>query len=508
MFYGMPIHIIRDVALTIRSFYKRITDFVRYRQATRDMNARYPDANAEEIAREDVCIICREELHPWSPQSNQNEQGEGNEQNAPASASPDERSRPKKLPCGHILHFACLRSWLERQQICPTCRRPVLVPDAGARTQGPPILHQQDRANPPGTGAQPAVHGQGPNAPLQQNVYQLGPLRIAFGVRRGAPGAQQNNQATASEQEPRAQGADHASRRGLLNRQNLQPRAAPSSSSARISNQLQQIEHQLSREVHELRLQTQQLHLVRALHGELNRLRNFQLGTGVGSAIGLSQASQLPRYSGLPPQIQPTGVAYTGGQQSQILRPNNQHVPTGMVLPEGWTLLPLRQLSANTSEPSQGEPPGGSVLTATASTSAAPISDQNNQEYPNEGDHVAQPHRRLDHSHGTTALPSPATGTTPLPNDPPTPAASTRPIRQDPSTSLPRAESSALPQWGSSTPPLDGQANHDSRVSKMAEPGVESSQASVTSSEGPSATSVQKGKGKATTVEDSVDDVD
>ena len=27
---------------------------------------------------------------------------------------------PKKLPCGHIFHFQCLRSWLERQQSCPT----------------------------------------------------------------------------------------------------------------------------------------------------------------------------------------------------------------------------------------------------------------------------------------------------------------------------------------------------------------------------------------------------
>ena len=33
------------------------------------MNARYPDATSEEVAREDVCIICREEMRPWQ-QSN------------------------------------------------------------------------------------------------------------------------------------------------------------------------------------------------------------------------------------------------------------------------------------------------------------------------------------------------------------------------------------------------------------------------------------------------------
>ena len=121
----------RDVFLTLRSFIKRITDFMRYRRATRDMNQRYPDASAEEVAREEVCIICREEMQPW-PGNEQNQHAEGarpdaaNNGNAVA-ARLDERSRPKKLPCGHILHFGCLRSWLERQQICPTCRRPVMV---------------------------------------------------------------------------------------------------------------------------------------------------------------------------------------------------------------------------------------------------------------------------------------------------------------------------------------------------------------------------------------------
>ena len=32
----------------------------------------------------------------------------------------------KKLPCGHIFHKACLRSWFQRQQTCPTCRLDVL----------------------------------------------------------------------------------------------------------------------------------------------------------------------------------------------------------------------------------------------------------------------------------------------------------------------------------------------------------------------------------------------
>ena len=51
------------------------------------MNTWYPDATEEELANSDnVCIICREEMQ------------------APST---------KKLPCGHIFHKNCLRSWFQ-----------------------------------------------------------------------------------------------------------------------------------------------------------------------------------------------------------------------------------------------------------------------------------------------------------------------------------------------------------------------------------------------------------
>jgi E3 ubiquitin-protein ligase synoviolin len=139
-FYGLPIHILRDVVVTIRSFARRIMDFMRYRNATRDMHQRYPDATAEEVSREDVCIICREEMIPLQPAQPQpqpqpaaNAAGEPAPRPVPGTQRVPDRLRPKKLPCGHILHFSCLRSWLERQQNCPTCRRPVVTTQ---RTRG------------------------------------------------------------------------------------------------------------------------------------------------------------------------------------------------------------------------------------------------------------------------------------------------------------------------------------------------------------------------------------
>lgn len=42
----------------------------------------------------------------------------------------------KKLICGHLFHMHCLRSWLERQHTCPTCRAPVVPPENGTTTAG------------------------------------------------------------------------------------------------------------------------------------------------------------------------------------------------------------------------------------------------------------------------------------------------------------------------------------------------------------------------------------
>jgi len=98
MHYGVPFHLIRDLYHSFFSFVNRLNDMIKYRRATANMNERYPDATVEELdATDRVCIICREEMDSG-----------------------------KKLPCGHIFHFNCLRSWLERQQSCPTCRTTVL----------------------------------------------------------------------------------------------------------------------------------------------------------------------------------------------------------------------------------------------------------------------------------------------------------------------------------------------------------------------------------------------
>ncbi|KAG6398872.1 hypothetical protein SASPL_140343 [Salvia splendens] len=108
MNYGVPLHLIRELYETFRNFKIRIADYLRYRKITSNMNDRFPDATSEEINSSDAtCIICREEM-----------------------------TTAKKLLCGHLFHVHCLRSWLERQNTCPTCRAPVVPPEHGMSTTG------------------------------------------------------------------------------------------------------------------------------------------------------------------------------------------------------------------------------------------------------------------------------------------------------------------------------------------------------------------------------------
>lgn len=118
--YTLPLFAVRPMYLTMRAFKKAFNDVVLSRRAIHNMDTLYPDATAEELANTDnVCIICREEMA--------------------ASAT-------KKLPCNHIFHRNCLRSWFQRQQTCPTCRLDVLraAPAPGPQAQPPQaVFHQQ-----------------------------------------------------------------------------------------------------------------------------------------------------------------------------------------------------------------------------------------------------------------------------------------------------------------------------------------------------------------------------
>lgn len=147
--YTLPLFAFRPMYYTMRSFKKAFNDVILSRRAIRNMNTLYPDATPEELAAADnVCIICREEM---------------------VTAS-------KKLPCNHIFHTSCLRSWFQRQQTCPTCRLNILrTPTTNVQNPAAPQAGQAQAQQPQG-----APVGGPPQPPGGVNPFQ--PLLGAAGV--------------------------------------------------------------------------------------------------------------------------------------------------------------------------------------------------------------------------------------------------------------------------------------------------------------------------------------
>jgi E3 ubiquitin-protein ligase synoviolin len=362
VFYGLPIHIMRDVFLTCRSFIKRISDFIKYKRATSDMNARYPDATADEIGSEDVCIICREEMRPYQPPA------EGQQQPPNPVA---ERMRPKKLPCGHILHFACLRSWLERQQVCPTCRRSVVPTQQGANGTG------QNGHGAAGNGQHPP--GDRPIA----RVFQLGPLRIGVGAARGEHMIEELQREMAENR-----GGDAGRRRDQLHQYQFGIRWDGRRRHRRreertTREQLDALENQMFQDINTLNRESRELAILRNAQNQLDILRR---GTANGppptddspAAAMLRAAAEAEeatrqlrnvRAQAPFPLAGPAAPTSSHALQpipgEQVIQAGSENLPAGLTLPEGWSMMPLRPVAGTAN-------PMGMPMSVSDATTAVP----------------------------------------------------------------------------------------------------------------------------------------
>jgi hypothetical protein len=102
------------IFLHIRIVFNNLRDKIQayrnYKQLAENMERTYEHVTAEQLApMNESCAICRERL-----------------------------DGARRLPCGHMFHFNCLRSWLEYHHSCPTCRRSLLPANAAPPPpQGP-----------------------------------------------------------------------------------------------------------------------------------------------------------------------------------------------------------------------------------------------------------------------------------------------------------------------------------------------------------------------------------
>ena len=554
MFYGLPIHIMRDLFLTARSFTKRLTAFMKYRRATRDMNTLYEDATVEDIQREDTCIICREEMRPWSVTNPQPPPGApGAIPPARPAATVNERSRPKKLPCGHILHLGCLKSWLERQQMCPTCRRSVVVDPQQAQREAA-------NANPAGAAAQPAWPGQqdgagAPPPPAANRVpgrgmrmLNLGPVRIGFGQANLQDLAQGLGNAQPGQPGPENAGAGaprvYGLELGIPRRLQPQPPAqggANSSGQNTLQEQLQQMEQQIVSEIRSLQITQQELQLVQLLQAELARLRLVQTGQPdpLTTNFQLPQMPQLGPLAGrhAPPftmPVVPQMQRHGARSNASAIPSGSADLPPGVTIPEGWSLLPLQRLDgltgvppAASSVPVQGPIAntaatstatsliGGSPMTGTSNNTLTPTPTINPENPENHSQASS-----VDSS-DTNAIHTPPSIAADQLNAPVFHARAQAQSTTDSSNAIEslatQQDSSVLPNWGASQLfSASSRVNSDNESSSTALPqgGQE-----VSADEGPSTSAepgteeeqrrrTEKGKAKAATVEDTVDEAE
>ncbi|XP_064878458.1 E3 ubiquitin-protein ligase AMFR isoform X2 [Oncorhynchus nerka] len=111
---------------------KRIRRHKNYLRVINNMEARFAVATSDElVANNDDCAIC------W-----------------------DSMLTARKLPCGHLFHNSCLRSWLEQDTSCPTCRMSLNISEGAGgereERQREPML--EDNMGPGGPGPDARQH--------------------------------------------------------------------------------------------------------------------------------------------------------------------------------------------------------------------------------------------------------------------------------------------------------------------------------------------------------------
>uniref|UniRef100_A0A8C1U4L5 E3 ubiquitin-protein ligase AMFR n=1 Tax=Cyprinus carpio TaxID=7962 RepID=A0A8C1U4L5_CYPCA len=110
---------------------RRIRRHKNYLRVIDNMESRFAVATPDELlANNDDCAIC------W-----------------------DSMTTARKLPCGHLFHNSCLRSWLEQDTSCPTCRMSLNINEGGReREEGQSEPLDDNIAAGPGTEARPHLN--------------------------------------------------------------------------------------------------------------------------------------------------------------------------------------------------------------------------------------------------------------------------------------------------------------------------------------------------------------
>jgi len=165
---SIPLHLLREMFMNIVFLKGMIVRYAQYRNILKNIE-RFQTVNlAPDDERDSTCTVCMAEI-----------------------------TDGKQLPCGHIFHLRCLKEWLRRNPICPTCRHSIRVPTQPAVNvnNNPPAEQQAANMGPVANVDQPQQQGGGNQPRRGRNVIIL-PVVQGGQQRQGAgePGTEQENQ--------------------------------------------------------------------------------------------------------------------------------------------------------------------------------------------------------------------------------------------------------------------------------------------------------------------------
>ncbi|CCD23937.1 E3 ubiquitin-protein ligase HRD1 NDAI_0C02770 [Naumovozyma dairenensis CBS 421] len=181
---NIPMILVKDILWDFFSLYRNAMSLYKIWKNNQKLESALPNMTPDDLQHSDnVCIICMDDLLPSLETL---EHATNVSSTTPSSnhyLNIKKKKKPKKLPCGHFLHFSCLKNWMERSQTCPICRLDVfdkngnvkVYPNTNTNTNVNDSSHDQTSENrPPSTSTSNIIPGSNTNittnTPIPRNI--------------------------------------------------------------------------------------------------------------------------------------------------------------------------------------------------------------------------------------------------------------------------------------------------------------------------------------------------
>lgn len=144
--------VIKDIIWDLMSLYKEITSLWKIYKNNRQLDDKLPNIEiADLVDHDNICIVCMDDLVTIpSGKTLKIDEDSAEKQVLLTQVDIDnvkKFKRPKKLPCGHMLHLSCLKNWMERSQTCPICRLAVFDENGKVKPSMVPLRPRSNNNN-------------------------------------------------------------------------------------------------------------------------------------------------------------------------------------------------------------------------------------------------------------------------------------------------------------------------------------------------------------------------